>query len=253
MFITGNMMLCWGLKMSKISVIIPVYNQKPEYFKEAIESVINQTRAPDEIIVIDDGSEPPVSIILPDTKNIAIKFIRNEKNMGIGAARKTIVDNASKESEYIAFLSSDDIWDKDFLKIMVETAEQQPEKILYSSYYLINEKGEIINIYNPPGYKDHEDFCIASWESASKNTMFVNFSTVFIPKKVFEKVQFDKSLRYCEDLDFLLRSMKHFKYFLINKPILKYRVTGNLTSRILDKIPKQNEGIRKKCTEYWNE
>lgn len=235
--------------MSKITVVIPVYNQKPEYFEECIQSVINQTIKPHEIIIVDDGSEPAQNLILPDTKGIEIKFIRNIKNEGIGFSRQAGANAAI--GDYIAYLSSDDIWDDRFLEIMIKTAEQHPEKILYSNYYHINKEGEIIDIFNSLTFLDHEDFCIASWECAERNTMFVNFSTVFIPRKVFEKVKFDENLRFCEDLDFLLRSMKHFKYHLINQPLLKYRAVGNLTGRILDKIPKQNEGIRKKCMEYW--
>jgi len=233
----------------KVSVIIPVYNQKPEYFKEAVESVINQTIKPHEIIIIDDGSEPPMSYAFPDTRGIEFKNIRNEKNMGIGYSRQKGVDEAT--GDYIAFLSSDDIWDKNFLKIMTETAKQNSGEILFCSNYNIDAEGNILIRANPPNY-GYEDFCIASWEAARKNRMFVNFSSVFIPKQVFEKVKFDKNLRFCEDLDFLLRSMKHFKYFLVNQPLLKYRAVGNLTGRILSKIPKQNEGIRKKCMEYWH-
>jgi len=239
----------------KVSVIIPVYNQKPECLKEAIESVINQTVKPHEIIIVDDGSDnPPIEFALPDGGDI-IKIITNEKNMGIGYSRQRGVEEAT--GDYIAFLSSDDIWMPNFLEVMEKTLENlmepifRPRKILYSNYYFIDEEGNIINKTNFPYYDNHEDFCIACWEAAERNTMFVNFSTIFIPREVFNKVQFDKTLRYCEDLDFLLRSMKHFEYFLVNKPLLKYRVEGNLTSKILDKIPKQNESIRKKCMEYW--
>jgi len=234
----------------KVSVIVPVYNQKPEYFEETIKSIINQTRKPDEIIIVDDGSEPPLSYVLPDTKGIEFKNIRNKNNIGIGFSRQKGVDEA--RGDYIAFLSSDDIWDEKFLEIMMREAEKQPNKILYSSNYHMDKDGQIMFKFEIPTFSSHEDFCIASWSAAERNAMFVNFSAVLIPKEVFKKVQFDKDLRYCEDLDFLLRSMKHFEYFLINYPLLRYRAAENLTSRILDKIPEQNKIIRKKCEEYWN-
>jgi len=233
----------------RISVVIPVYNQKPEYFQKAIESVINQTFKPYEIIIVDDGCEPPQNIILPDAKGIKVNLIRNIKNMGIGFSRQIGADAAT--GAYIAYLSSDDIWDKNFLEVMSAEAEKHPDKILFSSYFFIDGEDNIVSSSDVPSFENHEDFCIASWDAAEKNTMFVNFSTVFIPKKVFEKVKFDENLRFCEDLDFLLRSMKHFKYHPVNQPLLKYRTAGNLTGRILDKIPKQNIMIREKCREYW--
>lgn len=240
---------------SKISVIIPVYNQKPEYLIEAIESIINQTRKPDEIIIVDDGSDKPITldIFLPISEGIlpkgTYKILRNEKNMGIGFSRWRGIKEAT--GEYIAFLSSDDIWDPKFLEVMMKEAEKQPNKILYSSNYHMDKEGKIIFKFEPPSFSSHEDFCIACWGAAERNTMFVNLSAVLIPREVFDKVWFDVNLKYCEDLDFLLRSMKHFEYFLVKQPLLKYRAAENLTSRIMDKIPEQNIMIRKKCREYW--
>ncbi len=231
----------------KISIIIPVYNQKPEYFKQAVESVINQTRKPDEIIIIDDGSDKP--IIEDFTSSIDIKIIRNEKNMGIGFSRQRGVEEAT--GDYIAFLSSDDIWDKDFLKIMIEIAIQNLGRILYSNFYDIDEEGKIMRIVNNPSYDNHEDFCISCWNSAHHNAMFVCFSTTFFPKKVFEKVKFKH--KFGEDLHFLLFSMRDFEYKLVPKYLLKYRAVGNLTSRIWDKIGKNNEIIRREAMEYWRE
>lgn len=234
-----------------ITVGVPIWNQRKSYFRECLESIKNQTFQNFECIVLDDGSDNKEEVE-KITKEFGFKYIY-QKNLGIGAARQSLIDNASKESEFICFLSSDDVWDKDFLKIMIETSRQQPDKILYSSNYHMNAKGKIILKFEPPNYDNHEDFCISCWECAKKENMFVNFSTTFFPKKVFKKVGFDKDLRFGEDLDFLLRSMKHFEYYLVNNPLLYYRAEGNLTSKIMDKIPKQNIMIRKKCMEYWNE
>ena len=235
-----------GGKM-KVSVIIPVYNQKPEYFKQAIESVINQTVKPHEIIIVDDGSdEQPLEFALPDGGDI-IKIIRNKKNSGIGFSRQKGVDEAT--GDYIAFLSSDDIWDKKFLEVMINIAKEQPRKILYSSNYHIDREGNIMGKFEAPSYDDHEDFCMACFEAAYKNNMFVNFSTTFFPKEVFEKCKF--KYRFGEDLYFLLISMKDFQYHLVPQYLLKYRAVGNLTSRIRHKIPENNEKIIKEVREYW--
>jgi len=234
----------------KISVIIPVYNQKKEFLERTLNSIVNQTRKPDEIIIIDDGSEPAVNIILPDAKNVPIKILRNKKNMGVGYTRQKGVDKAT--GDYICFLSSDDFWNEKYLEVMEKTALQQPNKILYSDYNLVYGEGQIIHKTKFVRYKDHEDFCIACWAASEKENMFVNFSTTFFPKQVFEKVKFNVNLRFCEDLDFLLKSMKHFKYHLVSQHLMEYTAEGNQTSRIFDKVPEQNKAIRADCRRYWN-
>ncbi len=259
----------------EVSVIIPVYNQKQEYFEKAIESVLNQTYRNFELIIIDDGStnnpkemlekffferfkktfkDFDKGIIISDENKGTveaytqkIRYFRNEKNMGIGFSRQRGVDEAT--GDYICFLSSDDIWDEKFLETMIKTAKEQPNKILYSSNYHIDRDGRIIMKFEPPNFDSHEDFCLACLESAYRNNMFCNFSCVFIPKKVFEKVKF--KYRFGEDLYFLLISMKHFQYHLVPQYLLKYRAMDNTTSRIRHKIRENNDKIIKEVLEYW--
>ena len=232
----------------KITIGVPIWNQRTEYFRKCLESIKNQTCDPQifEVIVLDDGSDnqEEVSKI---TKEFGFKYIY-QKNQGIGSARQSIVDNASKETEYITFLSSDDIWDPKFLEVMIHIAKEQPNKILYSSNYHIDREGKIIRKFESPTFDSHEDFCMACWSAAQRETMFCNFSCVLIPRKVFEKVKFRKEYKFCEDLMFLLESalVHKIEYHLINQPLLYYRAADNLTSRIMDKIPKQNEIIRRK-------
>jgi len=231
----------------KITIGVPIFNQNLKYFRQCLESIKNQTYQDFECIILDDGSDNREEVE-EITKEFGFKYIY-QKNQGVGSARHAIVDNASKETEFIAFLSSDDIWDKKFLETMIKISKQQPGKILYSKYYLINENREIIGVPNIPSYYDHEDFCVACFEWAYRNNMFVNFSCVFIPKRVFEKVQF--KYKFGEDLYFLLISMKNFQHFLVPEYLLKYRAFDNLTSRIRPKIAENNEKIIKEVRDYW--
>ena len=238
----------------KITVGIPVWNMRQDFFKEAIESVINQTLKKDEyeIIIVDDGSEPALSYSFPDTKGIKFKNIRHKKNRGIGASRQTIVENASKETKFICFLSGDDLWEPTYLETMLKESEKHPGKILYSKYYLINEKGDITGGVDAQGYNNHEDFCVACFDWAYRNNMFVNTNTTFFPKEVFEKVGF--KYEFGEDLYFLLVSMRDFEYHLIPEYLLKYRAwEGNLTSRVRNKLIENNDKIIKDVLEFWKD
>ena len=93
--------------MSKISVIIPIYNVE-KYLKECLDSVVNQTFKDIEIICVDDcGTDNSIQIAEEYAKkDERIKIIHHETNKGLAISRNTGMDNAS--GEYIFFLDSDD-------------------------------------------------------------------------------------------------------------------------------------------------
>ena len=92
--------------MSKVSIIIPVYNVEI-YLRECMDSVINQTLKDIEIICVDDGSTDSCPAILDEyaLKDKRIKVIHKE-NGGLGDARNVGMQYAT--GEYIYFLDSDD-------------------------------------------------------------------------------------------------------------------------------------------------
>ena len=232
----------------KITIGVPIYNQVPKYFRECLESIKFQTYQDFECIVLDDGSDNKEEVEKL-TKEFGFKYIY-QKNEGIGPARQAIIDNASKETKFICFLSSDDLWDPTYLETMLRESEKHPGKILYSKYYVINEKGDITGGVDSQSYDNHEDFCVACFDWAYRSNMFVNLNTSFFPKEVFDKVKF--KYEFGEDLYFLLISMKDFEYHLVPEYILKYRAwDGNTTSKVRHKISENNDKIIKEVLEFW--
>ena len=73
----------------KYSVLMSVYyKEKPEYLRESINSMLNQTLIPDEIVLVKDGplSEMLESVILEYNENPIIKIVELKENMGLGKA-----------------------------------------------------------------------------------------------------------------------------------------------------------------------
>ena len=68
--------------MPKISVVMPVYNTKEEWLREAIESILNQSYKDFEFIIIDDGSDKSIEPIVNSYNDDRIVFIR-QNNQGI--------------------------------------------------------------------------------------------------------------------------------------------------------------------------
>ena len=108
--------------MTKISVIIPVYNSE-KFLKKCLDSIINQTLNDIEIICIDDGSTDKSLRILNNfaDKDNRITII-NQKNSGPSAARNKGIENA--KGEYIGFVDSDDWIDLDFYEKLYNSAKK---------------------------------------------------------------------------------------------------------------------------------
>ena len=107
--------------MSKVSVIIPVYNAE-KYLKKCLDSVINQTLPDIEIICVNDCSKDSSLNILKEysLKDERIKIIDCEQNGGESVARNIGIDNAS--GDYLAFVDNDDVIDLDFFEKLYNRA-----------------------------------------------------------------------------------------------------------------------------------
>ena len=107
----------------KVSVIIPTYN-RAESIGASIQSILNQTWQNYEIIIVDDGSTDNTQQIVENYVDDRIRYIYMEKNGGASHARNIGIDLA--ESEFIAFLDSDDEW-------LPEKLEKQMKAMLQAS------------------------------------------------------------------------------------------------------------------------
>jgi glycosyltransferase involved in cell wall biosynthesis len=96
----------------KVSVVIPTYNRAAKV-QAGIHSVLAQTFSDLEVIVVDDGSSDGTGQILRDLFGDRIRYFA-QANQGASVARNRGVEEA--RGEWIAFLDSDDIWEKDKLE-----------------------------------------------------------------------------------------------------------------------------------------
>lgn len=105
--------------MPKLSVVIPCYNAAA-FLDDALRSVLTQSRVPDQVIVIDDGSQDDSARI---AQSHGVSCIR-QSNQGISAARNRGIDEAC--GDLIAFLDADDIWPRHSLAVRCEALERDP-------------------------------------------------------------------------------------------------------------------------------
>jgi len=174
-----------------ISVIIPTYN-RPQFTKEAIESVLAQTFQDFELIIVDDevGAGPAVA-----------------RNFGASQA----------QGKYLAFLDSDDLWDKRKLEKQLAYLREHPEfKICYTNEKWIR-NGEHLN-----QLKKHQKYHGLIFDQCLP-LCIISASSILMEREVFDKLGgFDESLSVCEDYDLWLRmSLKYPIAFLDEKLIIK--------------------------------
>ncbi len=113
-----------------IAVVIPAYNCQ-KHLSRSLDSVFAQTRLPDEIIVVDDGSTDKTSEIAAGFGD-RINYIYQE-NAGASAARNAGI-NAAK-SKWIAFLDADDEWLPEYLESQLEILTKNPELVWTTGNY----------------------------------------------------------------------------------------------------------------------
>jgi glycosyltransferase involved in cell wall biosynthesis len=141
------------LKKSLFSVIIPVYNRE-EVIKQTLDSIVQQSYGPIEIVLVDDGSNDNTAKTITDWRDeiepdqfLIFKYIYQE-NKGVSAARN--VGYKESEGKYIQFLDSDDLIHPDRLSKLVDTFETKNADLLITGHevfdHFTNEVLRIVKI-----------------------------------------------------------------------------------------------------------
>ena len=198
------------------SVVIPLYN-KVHYIGDTIRSVLNQTYANYEIVVVDDGSTDGSYERVCDfaESHPQIKVLR-QKNQGVSVARNKGIDSA--QNDYIAFLDADDVWDKNCLETFRDLIEKFDGEYAFAVAqrdYLLNnkmEKGKTMLI------RDH-----------CKYNYLFQTSCICVRKSVFDEVgMFKPGAQTGEDRDCWLRiSCRHPFVFCNKELVLHPKTTEN--------------------------
>ena len=220
-----------------ISVVIPSYNRK-EFLKRSIDSAINQTKKPFEIIVVDDGSTDGTETMIKSDYDF-VKFIK-QKNKGVSAARNIGIEVSI--GEWICFLDSDDEWKKDKLEKQINAMKSNPGYKFFHSNEIWIKNGLRIN-----QKKKHKKYGGDIFDKCL-DMCRISPSSVMIDKTVFDEVgNFNENLVVCEDYELWLRICDKYRVFFIDEPlIIKYGGHQGQLSYSIESI----ENHRIKALEY---
>ena len=133
-----------------VSVLMPVYNTKYDFLRQAIESILSQTYEDFELIIINDASTDNAEDVILSYKDNRIKYYKNERNLKLIATLNKGLDLCN--GKYIARLDSDDYCASQRLEKQVEYMDTHPETgVLGTLFEFVPEHvREIVNVEDIP-------------------------------------------------------------------------------------------------------
>ena len=205
-----------------ISVVLPVYNGEA-HVREAVQSIVNQTVSPDELVVIDDGSvDSSLSII----QSMDIPFpvrIHRQKNSGQSAARNAGGRHAS--GEFLAFIDQDDRWLSDHLeKLHAAISDDPAVGWVFTDFDQVDAEGNTITTHfiAETGVQ-HPKRSLSAVMSA--DLMALPSASMVRRSAMFEVGGFDPSLIGYEDDDLFLRLYRAgWRHTFLPSSTVRYRM-----------------------------
>jgi glycosyltransferase involved in cell wall biosynthesis len=195
-----------------VSIIIPNYNYS-QYLQEAIDSALNQTYHPVEVIVVDDGSTDHSKTVIQQCGD-RIQSVFHE-NRGLPSARNSGIAIAT--GDYFLFLDADDILFPDAVSQLLNAFAEMPEcGIIFGYSERVNADGQTLSLHQ------NEARCFVYEEFVCNN--FILVPEALVKRKVLQTVGvFNPRFLQGEDYDLWIRASKRFTIRHIEQPIAKIR------------------------------
>lgn len=214
----------------EISVVIPVFN-RPVELERALTSLVDQTLKDFEVVVIDDGSDSDLSLVISKFRNLRIVYEKIEHCGNIAFLRNK--GFSLSVGNYIAVLDSDDICFPQRLEKQFEFLKKYPEIDVLAGWAEISgtlpEKNERLDKLYNRSWSEEEIVC----ELLNFGCCICN-STVMMRRSFLESLGgYDNSFVICEDSDLWLRALSKGKRFKVLEEKLITRTVhlGSVTEK----------------------
>jgi len=191
-----------------VSVVIPT-RDRAELVRRAVDSVLAQTHAALDVVVVDDGSVDDTRAKLDQVRDPRLRVLAHDRPRGVSAARNTGL--AAARGDYLALLDSDDAWLPAKVERLLGFARQRGYAICQNQEIWMR-GGRRVN----PGLAQRKmDGCF--FEAALERCL-VSPSSVLFTRGFLETVGgFDESLPACEDYDLWLRGLLRYPVGLLDE------------------------------------
>lgn len=203
-----------------VSVVITCYNHG-RFLAAAIESVLNQTYKHTEIIVVDDGSTDETAEVVQKYRQVI--SVRQE-NLGLSAARNSGI--AKSTGNFIVFLDADDYLYPNALEVNLYFFNLYPFVFFISGgHYRVDVTGNVLPTAPAPRHMGD------NYLRLLEGNYIGSEAAVMYKRELFDKLQFDTALDYCEDYEINLRIARQYPCFSHSEIICAYRIHEKNMSR----------------------
>lgn len=220
--------------MPKVSVIIPAYNHE-RFIGPAIESVLNQTHAELELIIIDDGSTDNTAGVIKGFSDPRLRYVHQENQDAYNALNNGL---ALAGGDFIAILNSDDIYAENRLEVLLKEQQTSGAQCLFSKIEAIDDEGARLDdpdLWWNRWYEDAVTRCLTAsdlYAAFLQRNALVTTSNLFMTRAAADRVGGFSPLRYLHDYDYMFRLLLAFPdrvRFLHEATLLAYRIHGGNT------------------------
>lgn len=197
----------------RVTIVIPFYNDP--YILHAVESALSQSYGNKEIIVVDDGSTQYAELLRPYFPYI---HYLGKQNGGTASALNHGIRSAS--GDYIAWLSSDDVFYPGKLTRQIQYMEENHSDISHTNFNVMNEASHITQQWAGASFTTVKQFY-----SSFLLGNCVNGCTVMMKRDLLNRMGlFDEGLPYTHDLDLWCRTiLSGHNFHYLNEPLTVYR------------------------------
>lgn len=233
--------------MFSVSVIIPTH-KRPKLLKRTIQSVLNQTKLPSEILIIDDAGCKETAEVVKSFNKSLIKYVHNVDGAGASSSRNLGAGLAT--GDFIAFLDDDDEWLPLKLEKQVTLIEQLDLDACFSQIQIKYENTKL-------SYATKASMPLDPLVSILQENYIGATISAIVKKSVFQKLEgFDLEYKAREEYDFWIRVVLNgLKIGIVEEPLAvsyrslenRVRISSNINSYItaIDRLNKKYKDVVK--------
>lgn len=218
------------MEMKKVSIIIPNYNYA-RYLSDAIESALNQSYKPIEVIVVNNGSTDNSLEILKHFEN-RIRVI-DQANLGQSGARNSGLNHA--QGDYIAFLDADDYWHPEKIEKQVKLLRDNTRLVYCGIERFSTAKRKITSKVKPIFRGNCSEYFLT--EPAVSIVLSGESTAIFSRTLINQVGNFDGNLNSVAGWDFFRRCSRFSDFDFVPESLTYYRVhNANMSNSNMNNI-----------------